>query len=354
MFLGKSGNEEFEFEKVRDLEGWRAQAGTDQVATAGRIKASSVTESEWNFALGKSADLFEKLAAMPVRLGDIAERMAQGIRTSANEIYVVDFISRTGNVVTAFSKQLDKNIKFERGALSLFLQGREIKRYQILPSEKMVIVPYRLEDQGAVFNSLSLMQEKYPQTLDYLRQNKAFLENRENGKMRGTNWYAYVYPKNLDLMKQSKILVPDIADRAQFAIDENGEYTFTSGYGITLKGDSRLSPKYVLGLLNSKLLESYLKHVSTPMQNGFFRFFTQFIEKIPVRTINFSDSADKARHDKIVSLVERMLALHKQSPRTPQEKEALKREIEATDNQIDRLVYELYGLTEEEVKVVEG
>jgi len=56
----------------------------------------------------------------------------------------------------------------------------------------------------------------------------------------------------------------------------------------------------------------------------------------------------------MVSLVERMLALHKQSPRTPQEQEMVKREIESTDRAIDRLVYELYGLSEEEIKIVEG
>jgi hypothetical protein len=49
-----------------------------------------------------------------------------------------------------------------------------------------------------------------------------------------------------------------------------------------------------------------------------------------------------------------MLSLHKQSPRTPQEQEMVKREIESTDRQIDALVYELYRLTEDEIKVVEG
>ena len=56
----------------------------------------------------------------------------------------------------------------------------------------------------------------------------------------------------------------------------------------------------------------------------------------------------------MVSLVERMLALHKQSPRTPQEQEMVKREIESTDRAIDKLVYELYGLSEEEIGIVEG
>ena len=57
---------------------------------------------------------------------------------------------------------------------------------------------------------------------------------------------------------------------------------------------------------------------------------------------------------KMVSLVECMLELHKRSPNTPQEVKALQREIQATDDQIDRLVYELYGLTEEEIRIVEG
>ena len=60
---------------------------------------------------------------------------------------------------------------------------------------------------------------------------------------------------------------------------------------------------------------------------------------------------DKARHRG--SLVERMLELQKSSPRTPQDKERVKREIESTDKAIDRLVYELYGLSEDEIRIVE-
>ena len=62
----------------------------------------------------------------------------------------------------------------------------------------------------------------------------------------------------------------------------------------------------------------------------------------------------------MVSLVERILALHKQSPRTPQEQEMVKREIESLDKRIDRLVYELphkgmiYGLSPDEINIVEG
>jgi predicted nucleic acid-binding Zn-ribbon protein len=80
------------------------------------------------------------------------------------------------------------------------------------------------------------------------------------------------------------------------------------------------------------------------------------LKKLPVRTINFSDPADKARHDRMVALVEQMLSLHKKlaEAKTDHEKTNLQRQIDATDRQIDRLVYELYELTEEEIKIVEG
>ncbi len=82
----------------------------------------------------------------------------------------------------------------------------------------------------------------------------------------------------------------------------------------------------------------------------------QYIEQLPIRTIDFSDPADKRRHDEMVTLVERMLDLHKKLPaaHTDQEKTALQRQIADTDRRIDRLVYDLYGLTEDEIKIVEG
>ena len=79
------------------------------------------------------------------------------------------------------------------------------------------------------------------------------------------------------------------------------------------------------------------------------------MSQLPIRTIDFSDHEDVARHDKMVALVERMLDLHRRlsESKTGHEKTLLSRQIEATDGQIDALVYELYGLTDEEVAIVE-
>jgi len=78
--------------------------------------------------------------------------------------------------------------------------------------------------------------------------------------------------------------------------------------------------------------------------------------QLPIRPINFADATDVARHDRVVALVEAMLDLHRKlvTAVTGQEKAVLQRQIVATDRLIDRLVYELYGLTEEEVGIVEG
>ena len=76
---------------------------------------------------------------------------------------------------------------------------------------------------------------------------------------------------------------------------------------------------------------------------------------MPFYLIDFSVASDKAAHDRMVELVEVMLGLHKRlgEARTPDAKQRIQRQITATDKQIDNLVYELYGLTEEEIGIVE-
>jgi len=72
-------------------------------------------------------------------------------------------------------------------------------------------------------------------------------------------------------------------------------------------------------------------------------------------SVTLFDDGVKARHDKVVGLVETMLKLHKDLPKakTPHEQEFLHRQIAATDNAIDALVYELHGLTKEEIRIVQ-
>jgi hypothetical protein len=351
LFLNKAATKEFHFTAASSLSAWR----TGSASRTGVIPASKVTPGEWNFNIGEGAAVFEKLSQMPIRLGNVAGRMAQGLRTSANEIYVLDVVAVKADEITAFSKQLQRQVRIEREAVLSFLQGREIKPYQITPSGKVVIVPYQVNGGGSALIPKSDYSNKFPLTFSYLLENKACLQGRESGKMRGSNWYGYVYPKNLELMRSAKILVPDIADRASFALDEQGQYAFTSGYGITLKSSVAESAKYILGLLNSRVLDFYLKRVSTTMRGGFFRYFTQFIEQLPIRTINWRVSSERACHDRMVEMVEHMIDAKKMlaSSLTDRDRSYYEHKCLTLDSQIDRLVYELYELTSEEIKVVE-
>jgi len=128
-------------------------------------------------------------------------------------------------------------------------------------------------------------------------------------------------------------------------------YFADSTNSIIIVLDSKYCLKYLLGLLNSALFQWRFKITSTNNNVG-----TNELNSMPFRQINFPNPTEKAQHDQIVNLVNQMLDLHKQlaEANLPQEKAVLSRQIEATDRQIDRLVYQLYDLTEEEIKIVEG
>jgi hypothetical protein len=112
----------------------------------------------------------------------------------------------------------------------------------------------------------------------------------------------------------------------------------------------------LLGLLNSSALDFVLHSIASTKQGGYFEYKPMYIKQLPIRTINFSDLADKIRHDRMVELVGQMIDLHKQlaEAKEPQTKTVLQRQIETTDKQIDQLVYKLYMLTDEEIKIVES
>ncbi len=113
--------------------------------------------------------------------------------------------------------------------------------------------------------------------------------------------------------------------------------------------------KYLTGLLNSRLVMYWLKHKGK-MQGDMLQVDREPLIDIPIRTIDFNNPDDVAKHDRIVKLVDRMLDLHKRltKAKVPAEKTRIQRQINTADNQIDKLVYELYNLTKEEIKIVEN
>ncbi len=163
--------------------------------------------------------------------------------------------------------------------------------------------------------------------------------------------------KRTDIFEiEEKIFFRRVGDRIIATYDNSQFYALNTLIVITLRQNTDLASKYILGLLNSTLMNYYYVNFLKSTKKVFSEIQARQLAQLPIRTIDFSDPADKTRHDKMVQLVERMLALHKEltAARTEHDKTALQRQIDATDGQIDRLVYELYGLTEEEIGIVEG
>jgi hypothetical protein len=355
LFLGKKEYEEFHFDKVDDLTSWRSA----HTAIEGTISTIGVTENEWNFVVGDDAGLFKRLESVKFKLKDVTLKIFQGLVTGADPVFIV--VNQEDG--SYYSEATQKKHLLERELFHPLCKGAlNIRRYYIDTITKSILFPYKIVDNKAILLSTKELSENYPNTWEYLKMNKSLLEARENGKWKNEQWYAFGRNQNLTEMNREKILTPSIANGACFTFDSKDFFYFMGsggggggGYGIILKPEEKMSYHYLLGILNSTLSTFYLKKISSTFRGGYIALNRQYIEQLPIRTINFADPSDKARHDRMVALVSQMLELNKklQDAKLEHEKTVLSRQIEATDTAIDKLVYELYGLTEEEIKVVE-
>lgn len=298
--------------------------------------------------------LLSRLSKGTTLLGDVAERIFQGLKTSADSIYTlepVENLERTTVVVTRSKKRFE----LENAMLKPLIKGGQMHRYHIDTPELVILFPY--VDRQLL--SPEELDQKYHQTWLYLLENRNELERRERGIFKGEQWYQYGRNQALDIMHLPKLITPDFAPSAQFSWDSNGQYCFNGGtaggYGVILP--MTVNPLYILGLLNSKLLDWYLHRISTTFRGGWFSYEARFIRHLPIRHINFNNPAEKNMHDNLVALVDKMLELNKHLAPirdTPcNERDELQRQIEHTDREIDNLVYDLYGLTDTERKIIE-
>lgn len=147
---------------------------------------------------------------------------------------------------------------------------------------------------------------------------------------------------------------PEIAKESRFAYEPDSLFVNKTCFICPV------DDKYLLGILNSKVIWFFLKNTCSVLgdaeKGGRLLQQKIYIEQVPIHRIDSSDSTSCTRHNKLVQLVEKMLAL---TPKlrlatSESEKAVLQNAVTTTDAEIDCLVYELYGLTQEEIKIVEG
>lgn len=156
--------------------------------------------------------------------------------------------------------------------------------------------------------------------------------------------------------EEPKILLREIAFNIECCYDDKGFYTLNKVYSV--QPTSQYDLKYILALLNSKLLSFYFrnKFEEAHVQNNYLQFKKIYTSQIPIRKIKFSDGKKKSQYGAVIKLSDKTLNLYKdlwESEENSDQWASIKSEIEKTDKKIDAEVYKLYGLTSEEIKIVE-
>jgi hypothetical protein len=316
------------------------------------IDQQTLTEGGWTLGDKRTENLLKKLQNSGRPLEEyVMGQNYRGLVTGYNEAFVIDEKTR--------QRLIDEDPK-SAPLIKPFVTGKEVKRYDVLKTDKYLIyIPWHFPLHtdssivGASKKAEKEFRENYPAIYRHLSRfkDKLIARNTAETEIR-YEWYAlqrfgsHYYTE----FEKPKIMYPDIAPRGYFTLDVKGTFYCTNSVYMIISDQ-----KYLLGLLNSKLITFYYSKVAALVRGGYLRFFNQYIEKLPIYTIDFDKPDDKTRHDRMVTLVTEMLELHKHlsQAKTDQEKRLITQEIESTDRQIDSLVYGLYGLTTDEIAVIE-
>ncbi|HPR74238.1 MAG TPA: TaqI-like C-terminal specificity domain-containing protein [Bacteroidales bacterium] len=307
------------------------------------VRQDNLDESGWSLANRTTQDLLDKLHKIGVPLGEYVKgKIYRGVLTGLNEAFVIDDATR--------EKLIAEDPKSEE-FIKPFLAGRDIKRYMPLETGKhLILFPRGFTNIKSTHDARQWdwFRETYPAIAAHL---EPFKEKAEKRYDKGEYWWELRACDYYTEFEKPKIMLPDISLRGNFALDQKGEkYCVNTAYIISN------SEKYLLSILNSALITFIYKNLSSTYRGNYLRFIYQYLVMLPIRPINFDDPDDVALHDRMIGLVDQMLNLNKRlaESRDPHTTETLERQIETTDRQIDHLVYRLYDLTDEEIKIVES
>jgi type I restriction-modification system DNA methylase subunit/predicted type IV restriction endonuclease len=354
LFLRKTLNETFNVVKVNNILKWVNGNGSE----IGEINSKLISKKEWNLHVGHGADLLLRLKNDFQNLGEVADIFV-GLQTSADDVYILDFVKETRGTLHLKSKLLDEVIIFEKDLFYPLISGTDVKGYHPLQKRQYILFPYSISGNQFELIDFKELSNNFPRTAEYLIQNKERLEDREKGKKKGKDWYGYVYHKNMTKQKLKKLCMPRLVQYLYCTLDEDGGFYLDNvdvGGIVFNRNNNHLELKYLMGLLNSKLLRWYFPNVSASFRGGWYSANKQFISHLPIILIDKDHKYENDLYNRIVDLVDKLLDLHKQlaAAKSAPEKTAIQRQIDATDKQIDELVYELYGITIEERRVIEG
>jgi len=287
---------------------------------------------DWLIAEKESINLIKKIQKRSELLGNIAI-IEKGATSGKNKIFTISY---------GFAQ---KN-NFENEILRKNVKNADIHSYY-----------FKERGNYLIYVDSETQIKKYPNIYKYLLSHKKELSQRNEVRQRRYEWYRLERPRRKFVFdSKEKIIVPYRAEINKFAYD-NKQFFNDGGdiRAIVLNANTDLNIRYILALLNSKLLDWFFGFIGKPKGKS-REYFNKPMSLFPIHSIDISNPKEKKMHDDLVAMVDKMLKLQEKyhSVRLEQDKKLYKTQIDLLDNQIDTLVYKLYNLTEKEIKVVEG
>ena len=340
LIAGKPDEENFTFRicQVKTLKFCSLEEYVDQnwVMT----EKQSLDNSGWNLSGAKETELLNKIKNRGIPLGEYVKgKIYRGVLTGLNEAFVIDLATRD-RLIAEDPKSAE--------VIKPFLAGRDIKRYQAPESEKFLIFTRRgikVENYQAIKNHLLQFQKQLaPKPKNFTGDN---WEGRKPGKYQ---WYEIqdavdYYPE----FENVKIIIPAIVKSASYTLDLQGYYSNDKTSIIST------NDLYILGLLNSKCLDFYLKSLASTKQGGYFEYKPMYVSKIPIKIADESSEKGRRIKSEIEIYVNQILNLNleKSEVKVPSKQEQIQNKIDFCEERINQLVYKLYDLTEEEINLIE-
>ena len=324
MRKSSPGKEEFTYEKFYKLNARQfKEQFVARIGSFGTYLQSELDENEWSFSDVTDLKIKQHIENGHALLGEVeGVNIYRGVTTGYNPAFIIDNEKRD---------ELVKADPKNAAVIKNMLQGRNIRKWY-----------YNESDENLIFTRKGIDIDKYPvikshlyQFFNQLKPKKVSTE--EEGRKPGNyKWYEILdntaYYTHFE--RDEKIIWGLTADKWAYTLDTERHYLPSNGYILT---STKIPIKYILGLLNSKLLHYYFGFIGVMTAGGAYTLKAATISALP-----FADADD---YSAIITLVNRILSAKKENPQA---------DTSAWEAEIDKLVYELYGLTEEEIKVVEG
>jgi len=309
-----------------------------------------LSDNGWTLGDDKVLSLKEKIEKVGKPLKEWDVKIYFGIKTGYNDAFIID--TETRNRILANCKDEEERKRTEE-IIKPVLRGRDIERYRYKWAGLWIILAkfgfYKISHlYPAVVEHLSKYEEQLKNRgqCRYTRTGREKLNKDYPGQHHWLELDNNPTDEYLKEFEKEKIVWQEIVKEPSFAYDNTGIYVEATGFLMTGK-----NLKYLLGLLNSKPVAFFFKtfYAGGGLGEDGYRYKKAFLEQLPIPPIT---PQTQPLADQIVQKVQEILTLT-QSPdfETSQEKQQKVKDLE---REIDQLVYKLYGLTEEEIEIIES